>query len=154
MSARPASVGLTVVVPPPATSDVGVFEDSVWSTRSTPTAIDLETTVGLLDRQVTRVELRLGAAWSSESTSVWVRNQHGRFERLVSDANVVAIDTPPGLVRSRVPLSFHVESTPRRPGAPMTIPLEYRLTVGDGDRFSVWSFPSLLRVGDDTVTAR
>jgi hypothetical protein len=96
---------------------------------------------------VTRVELRLGAAWSAESTDVWVQNQRGEFERLLNDAGVVAIDAPPTVVQSRALLRFRVESTPRRLASPMTIPLEYRLTVGDGDRFSVWSVSSSLRVG-------
>lgn len=152
MSARPASVGLTVVVPPRVPSDVGVVEGRVSSIRTTPTAIDLETTVGLLDRPVTRVELRLADAGTADSAGVWVRNQHGEFERLVSNANLVAFDAPPTLTRSRAPLRFRVESTPRRLAAPMLIPLEYRLTAGEGDRFSVWTFSSLLRVGTDTVT--
>src|SRR5262245_17001686 len=89
LSARPASVGLTVVVPPRTQSEAAVVsEGNVSFLRTTPTAIELETTVGLLDRPVTRVELRLGSAWSAETTGVWVQNQRGEFERLLRDDSV------------------------------------------------------------------
>ncbi len=49
-------------------------------------------------------------------------------------------------VGSTDPLRFRVESADHTVVAlPLTIPLEYRLTVGRGDEFSVWSFSSLLR---------
>jgi hypothetical protein len=147
ISARPASVGLTVVVPPRVQSEASVVsQGNVSFLRTTPTAIDLETTVGLLDRPVTRVELRLAAAWSAESTDVWVQNYLGEFERLLRDDSIVALDAPLTVGRSRAPLRLRVESTPRRLASPIVIPLEYRLTVGSGDRFSVWSFSSLLRI--------
>jgi hypothetical protein len=147
ISARPAAVGLTVVVPPRAQSDASVVsQGNVSFLRATPTAIDLETTVGLLDRPVTRVELRLGAAWSAESTDVWVQNHLGEFERLLRDDSVVALDAPLTVARASAPLRLRVESTPRRLASPMVLPLEYRLTVGSGDQFSVWSFSSPLRV--------
>jgi hypothetical protein len=145
-SARPASVGLTVIVPPRVQSVV-VSEGNVSFLRTTPTAIELETTVGLLDRPVTRLELRLGSAWSADSTGVWVQNQRGEFERLLRDESVVTLDAPPTVVRSGAPLRLRVESTLGGLASPMAIPLEYRLTVGSGDEFSVWSFSSLLRVG-------
>jgi hypothetical protein len=148
ISARPASVGLTVVVPSrvqPETS--AVSQGNVLFLRTTPTAIDLETTVGLLDRPVTRVELRLGSAWRAESTGVWVQNHVGEFEQLLKDERVVAFDAPGTAGASSAPLRLRVESQPHRLASPMTIPLEYRLTVGSGDQFSVWSFSSLLRVG-------
>src|SRR6476620_4784632 len=146
--ARPASVGLTVIVPPRVQSEaVVVSEGNVSFLRTTPTAIELEATVGLVDRPVTRLELRLGSAWSADSTGVWVQNQRGEFERLLRDESVVTVDAPPTVVRSGAPLRLRVESTPGRLASPMAIPLEYRLTVGSGDEFSVWSFSSLLRVG-------
>jgi len=148
ISARPASVGLTVIVPPRVQSEaVVVSEGNVSFLRTTPTAIELETTVGLVDRPVARLELRLGSAWSADSTGVWVKNQPGEFERLLRDESVVTVDAPPTVVRSGAPLRLRVESTPGRLASPMAIPLEYRLTVGSGDEFSVWSFSSLLRVG-------
>jgi len=148
ISARPASVGLTVVVPPRMQSEPAVVsEGNVSFLRTTPTAIELETTVGLLDRPVTRVELRLGSTSSAGSTGVWVQNQRGEFERLLRDESVVTLDAPPTVVRSGAPLRLRVESAPGRLASPMLIPLEYRLTVGSGDEFSVWSFSSLLRVG-------
>lgn len=147
ISARPASVGLTVIVPPRLQSEaVVVSKGNVSFLRTTPAAIELETTVGLLDRQVTRIELRLGRTWSADSTGVWVQNQRGEFERLLRDESVVTLDAPPTVVRSEGPLRLRMESTPGRLALPMTIPLEYRLTVGSGDEFSVWSFSSLLRV--------
>ena len=150
MSARPASVGLTVVVPPRNQSEAGVVsEGSVSLVRATPTAIELETMVGLPDRRVTRVELRLGNAWGAESTGVWVQNQYGEFERLLRDDSVVTFDTPLTVVRSGAPLRLRVESTPSGLPTPMVIPLDYRLTVGSGDEFSVWSFSSLLHVGTE-----
>ena len=150
MSARPASVALTVVVPPRNQSAVGVVsEGNVSLVRTTPTAIELETMVGLPDRRVTRVELRLGSAWSAESTGVWVRNQRGEFERLLRDDSVVTFDTPAMVVRSGAPLRLRVESAPGGLASPMVIPLDYRVTVGSGDVFSVWSFSSLLHVGTE-----
>lgn len=150
ISSRPASVGLMVVVPPRPQSEAGVVsEGNVSLLRTAVNAIDLETTVGLIDRPVTRVELRLGAAWSAESTDVWVQNSLGEFERLVRDDSIVALDARAMADRSSAPLRLRVESRAQRLASPMAIPLEYRLTVGSGDQFSVWSFSSLLRVGTE-----
>jgi hypothetical protein len=148
VSARPASVALTVVVPPRSHSDVGVAsEGTVSFIRTAPTAIDFETTVGVMDRSATRLEVRLGAGWNAESTGVWVKNSRGEFERLERENTVVALDVVRTMVGSSVALRFRVESARPRLASPMAIPLEYRLTVGRGDEFSVWSFPSLLQVG-------
>jgi hypothetical protein len=58
---------------------------------------------------------------------------------------IVALDAP--LARSvvRSPLHFRVESA--RPAAlsSLSIPVEYRLTVGTGDEIAVWSFPMVIR---------
>lgn len=150
MSARPASVALTVVVPPrsplnaPASSDASV---SVIGT--TPTTIDLETTVDVMDRSTTRLEVRLGSTWSADSTGVLVKNSRGEFERLSRETSVVAIDATPQLVGSTNPIRFRVESARPRRALPLAIPLEYRLTVGRGDEFSVWSFSSRLQVSTE-----
>jgi len=147
MSARPASVALTVVVPPRAHSNVAVAsEASVSLISTTPTTIDLETTVGGVDRPPTRLEVRLGGAWNAESTVVSVRNSRGEFERLSGQTGVLAIDAMPSLVGSTTALRFRVESARPRRALPPAIPLEYRLTMGRGDEFSVWSFSSLLQV--------
>jgi hypothetical protein len=137
-----------VVVPPRSHSDVGVAsEGTVSFIRTAPTAIDFETTVGVMDRSATRLEVRLGAGWNAESTGVWVKNSRGEFERLERENTVVALDVVRTMVGSSVALRFRVESARPRLASPMAIPLEYRLTVGRGDEFSVWSFPSLLQVG-------
>jgi hypothetical protein len=116
---------------------------------ATPTTIDLETTIGAVDRSPTRLEVRLGGVWNAESTVVSVRNSRGEFERLSGETGVVAIDAMPSMVGSTTALRFRVESArPRRASLP-AIPLEYRLTMGQGDEFSVWSFSSLLQVGTE-----
>ena len=146
-SARPASVALTVVVPPRSTSTLAAAsETSVSLISTTPTTIDFETTVDAMDRPATRLEVRLRGAWNAESTVVSVRNSRGEFERLSGETRVVAIDPMPGGVGSTTALRFRVESARPRRGAPLAIPLEYRITVGRGDEFSVWSFSSLLQV--------
>jgi hypothetical protein len=155
MSARPASVALTVVVPPRAHSIVAAAsEASVSLVSRTPTTIDLEAVVDVMDRSATRLEVRLGGAWNAESTVVSVRNSRGEFERLSGETAVVAIDAMPSMVGSTRALRFRVESAqPRhaslRHASLPAIPLEYRLTVGRSDEFSVWRFSSLLQVGTD-----
>jgi hypothetical protein len=120
---------------------------SVSLISTTPTTIDLETLVDGMDRSATRLEVRLGSAWSEDSTSVLMRNSRGEFERLSTESSVVAIDAMPEMVRSTNALRFRVESAqPRRASLP-AIPLEYRLTVGTGDAFSVWTFSSRLPLG-------
>ena len=75
MTARPASVALTVVVPPRSHPLVAAVSDaSVSLTSTTPTRIDLETAVDVMNRSATRLEVRLGRTWSAESTFVSVRN--------------------------------------------------------------------------------
>src|SRR5262245_55800375 len=101
VSARPASVALTVVVPPRAHSNVAAASEAGVSLISTtPTTIDLETTVGGTDRAPTRLEVRLHGAWSAESTVVSVRNSRGEFERLSGQTGVVAIDAMPSVTGS------------------------------------------------------
>jgi hypothetical protein len=78
-----------------------------------------------------------------------MRNSRGEFERLSRETSVVAIDAMPESVASTNAFRFRIESAqPRRTPVP-AIPLEYRLTVGRGDEFSVWSFSSVLLVGTE-----
>ncbi len=150
VSRRPASVALTVVVPPRSLSSAAASSDgSVVLMGTTPTTLDLETTVDVADRSTTRLEVRLGRAWSADSTGVLVRNSRGQFERLSRQTTVVAIDAMPQLIGSTNALRFRVESARSRRALPLEIPLEYRLTVGRGDEFSVWTFSSLLQVGTE-----
>lgn len=144
---RPASVGLTVVVPPRTTFDPSfTSEGSVSLLGATPHAIDLEAIVGVANRPAARIEVRLAAGWDADSTQVWVQNRRGEFERLLREASIVAIDGPLHLAVPRSSLHFRVESSRPLAVSALAIPLEYRLTIGGGDEFSVWSFPSLLRV--------
>jgi hypothetical protein len=144
---RPASVALTVVVPPRSAFDAGVTsEEKVSLIGISPSAIDLEAIVGLANRSATRIEVRLARNWDTDSTQVWVQNRHGQFERLLRDASIVALDGPRHLATPRASLHFRVESSQPLAVSSLAIPLEYRLTVGGGDEFSVWSFPALLRV--------
>jgi len=148
MSARPTSVALTVVVPPHSQSTVA-RNASVSVIGTTPTTIDLETTIHVTDRSATRLEVRLGEAWSADSIAVSVRNSRGEFEQLSRETSVVAIDATPTMAGSTNALRFRVESVRPHRASPPAIPLEYRLTLGQGDEFSVWSFSSLLPVGTE-----
>jgi hypothetical protein len=144
---RPVSVALTVVVPPrPASDPTITTEGRVSLVGATPTAVDLETSVGLANRRAARIEIRLGANWNADSTSIWVRNRRGEFERLLRDASIVALDAPGQVTSARSPLHFRIESSRPLVVSSLAVPLEYRVTVGGGDEFSVWSFASLLRV--------
>jgi hypothetical protein len=146
LSARPASVALTVVVPPHAPPRSGVTADGGATVISrTSTAVDLETRVGLGDRPTSRIEVRLGAAWNTDSARVWVRNRNGTFEQLLRNAMIVALDSPPTHSAAPSPLYFRVESTRPIALSSLAIPVEYRLTVGAGDEIAVWSFPTLIR---------
>ena len=147
VSARPASVALTVVVPPrPSANLAASANGSVSFISATPTTIDLEAMVHGLDPSASRLEVRLGGEWSADSAGVLVRNARGEFERLSRGTGVVAIDALPIMVGSTNTIRFRVASAqPRRSPFP-AIPLEYRLTVGRGEEFQVWSFTSLLQV--------
>jgi hypothetical protein len=146
LSTRPASVALTVVVPPLAPPVGGVVTDgSATVLGRTSTAVDLETMVGLGDHLTSRIEVRLGAAWTTDSARVWVRSRNGTFEQLLSNTMIVALDAP--LARSvvRSPLHFRVESARPLALPSLSIPVEYRLTVGTGDEIAVWTFPTVIR---------
>ena len=145
-SSRPASIDLTVTVPP-RTFDASVAREGKASLVSaTPTAIDLEMLVGLTNRPATRIEVRLGPTWNEDSTQVWVRNPQGEFEQLLRNGSIVALDTSQRGRTEQSPLRFRVESSRPLVVSTLAIPVEYRLTVGAGDEFSVWSFSSLLRL--------
>jgi len=147
VSARPASVDLTVVVPPRPHSNVFASSGASASIVGvTSTTIDLETTVDVIDPSASRLEVRLGGAWRADSTAVLVRNSRGEFERLSREATVVAIDAMPRIAGSTNAIRFRVESAAPHRARPPAIPLEYRLTVGRGDEFSVWRFSSLLQI--------
>ncbi len=148
LSARPASVSLTVVVPTRPSADGAVAtEGAVTLLGATRTAIDLETVMRLPNQPPTRVEVSLAPAWNVDSGRVWVRNQRGEMEPLVSGGAAGVVPSPstggvPARLRLRVePGRFFDRS--------LTLPLEYRVRVGSGDEFSVWTFPSLLRVAPE-----
>ncbi len=148
-SARPASVALTIVVPSHAPPVGATMDGSATVISRTSTAVDVQTMVGLGDRPTSRIEVRLDPAWDANSARVWVRNRNGTFERLMSNATVVALDA--SLAQSSLapsPLHFRVESGPRAAPSSLTIPVEYRLTVGAGDAIAVWTFPTLIRFDD------
>jgi hypothetical protein len=153
VSKRPASVSLTVFVPPRSLENQGLAtEGSVSLVRTSPGAVDLETAVGLLNRPAARVEVRLGGAWTQDSAHVLVQNRRGEFELLARNASVIAHDGPTLFATPVSPLKLRVESSRPLDGTELLIPLEYRLTVGTGDEFSVWTFPSVLRVGPTSGT--
>ena len=152
VSKRPASVSLTVFVPPRSLADRGLAtEGSVSLVKTSPDAIDLETAVGLINRPAARVEVRLGRAWAQDSARVLIENRRGEYERLATYENVVAFDGPPSAMAPSM-LKVRVESSQPLGGSELLIPLEYRLTVGSGDTFSVWTFPSVLRVDPGSLT--
>jgi len=148
-SARPASVGLTVVVPPRGVSERGGTSGGAVSLiRRTATAVDFETMVGLGHQPASRIEVRLGQSWSAASTRVLIRDERGEYQQLGRDVDVVARD--PSAQRAGTtwsPIRFRVESSAPLDSASLVIPVEYRLTVGRGDEFSVWRVSSVLRLG-------
>jgi len=147
LSARPASVSLTVVVPShPQPVAALTAEGGVTVVQRGATTFDVETMVGLAGRSASRVEVRLGMSGSPDSARVLVRNRNGEFEPLGADASVVAIDTPSRLAHGPSPLQFRIASSNSHP-APLAIPVEYRITVGASDQITVWTVPSFIRVG-------
>ena len=146
LSARPASVSLTVVVPSHPHAGAALTTDGgATVVQRGATTLNVETMVGLVERPASRVEVRLGPGWSADSARVLVRNRNGEFERLASDASVVAMDTPAWLGHGPSALQFRI-TTSNPVAARVAIPVEYRITVGASDQFTVWTFPSLVRV--------
>ena len=145
MSARPASVSLTVVVPPRSNALSGVAIDNrARLIAHSATAFDLETMVELVDRPTSRLEVRRGAGWTADAPRVWVRNQRGEFEPLDAGTSVVAVDAPGVLARTQSMLQFRVDATGVE-SARVAVPVEYRIVVGEGDQIAVWRFTSLIR---------
>ena len=145
ISARPASVSLTVVVPPRANELSGVAIDNrATLIARTATSVDLEKMVGLVDRPTSRVEVRRGAGWSADAPRVWARNQRGEFEPLNASASVVAVDTPGSLAQLQSALQFRVDAS-HVESLNIAVPIEYRITVGEGDQIAVWRFTSIVR---------
>jgi len=148
LSSRPAAVALTVIVPPRTWSgDAFAAGTDARIVRRAGNVVDFETTVGVGDRPMSRVEVRLDRVPAADSTRVWVRNSSGTFERLGAGTAVIAIDVPMDRAVPSAAVMFRIE--PDRPRAPssVTIPVEYRLRVGTGDRTAVWSFTSRVRPG-------
>ena len=144
MSARPASVSLTVVVPARSNETSGLAIDNHTTLIGrTGTTFDLEKMVGLVDRPTTRVEVRRGEGWSPNAPRVWVRNRRGEFELLQTGASVVAVDTPGFLAQTQSALQFRVQAD-RDDAANVAVPIEYRITVGEGDQIAVWRFTSMI----------
>lgn len=147
VSARPASVSLTVVVPPRSGVDRGVAsEGAVALLATTSNAVDFETIVSLTTRAPARIEVRLAPTWNADAGRLWIRNQRGEFEPLMSGGPAVAVDAPSVETGAPSPLRLRLESNRSHGRSSLTVPLEYRVKVGTGDEFSVWSFPSLLRI--------
>ena len=145
-SARPASVSLTVVVPPrPDVLVPVVAAQPVNVVRVGATAIDLETSITMGDRVPTRVEVSLGRDWASDATRVWVKNARGEMVRLATHDRVLAFDQAVGAAVSPS-VRFHVESDRPFATPAFDVPVEYRVRIGTGDAVSTWTFASSLRV--------
>ncbi|HEX6048581.1 MAG TPA: hypothetical protein VFZ21_04910 [Gemmatimonadaceae bacterium] len=147
-SARPASVSLTVVVPPRGQSTMllGPVEPLTVVRRSA-NAMDVEASIDLGGRPATRTEVSLGRMWRGDSTRVWVRNSRGDLERLVAGNHVIALDRPTGGATEPPAIQFFIEGDDGLVGATTGIPLEYRIRVPSGDAAATWTFATVLRVG-------
>jgi hypothetical protein len=77
---------------------------------------------------------------------VLVQNRAGEFETLGGD-HPVALFVPVATrsdARSR--LTFRVE-TDTTIAQRVSVPVEYRITVGDGDQIAIWTVPAVLDLG-------
>jgi len=143
LSSRPASIALTVVVPPRELAELTNIEHATLH-GSGDVARDVQAVIGIANRPASRIEVRLGADWASTSARVLVQNRAGDFEPLDS-TRTVAATVPATAVGARSRLRFRLES--ERPlAATVSIPIEYRVTVGEGDQIAIWTFPSVLQV--------
>jgi hypothetical protein len=146
-SARPGAVSLTVVVPSrlaPGASLTG--DDRSTVLHRSVNMLDVETMIGVAERPASRIEVRLGRGWTSDSAHVLVRNRNGQFEPLDSGARVIALDTPAAFSRVRTPLRFRVASNQSMPMT-LAIPVEYRITVGTADQIAIYTYPSVIQLG-------
>ena len=145
-SARPASVSLTVVVPPRLDATVPIVAaQPVSIVRVGANAIDLETSLVMRDRVPSRVEVSLGRGWPGGATRVWVRNVHGDLERLATHHRIIAFDQAAGAA-ALPSVRFHVESDQPFATPAFDLPIEYRVRIGTGDTVSTWTFASSLRI--------
>ena len=143
LSARPVSVALTVIVPP-RESNLTTFDAMVI--RRTASSIDIETMVGVAGQPASRIEIRRGSGWSPDMPRVLVQNRAGEFETLGGE-HPVALFVPVAMrpdARSR--LTFRVE-TDTTMAQRVSVPVEYRITVGAGDQIAVWTVPAVLDLG-------
>jgi hypothetical protein len=145
VSSRPASIALNVVVPSRASGELATIDDVTVINR-TDSALDVQAIVGIANRTASRVEVRLGAGWSPDSTRVLVQNRTGEFEPLASATPIIAATTPASSTDPRSRLRFRLESERRMP-AGLSIPIEYRVTLGQGDQIAVWTVPARLHIG-------
>lgn len=115
-SAHPASVSLTVVVPARASSvALMVNGETLRVVRRGPHAIDIETSIGIIDRPATRVEVSLGRARSANAPPVRVWNSRGRAEECQAPAR--GADTADRIAGERAERGRRVRRTGGRDSA-------------------------------------
>ena len=154
MSARPAAVSLSVVVPPRVSPSAPLtLDDRTTLLHRGAATLDVETMIGVADRPASRIEVRLGRGWADDSAQVMVENHRGEFEALGGAAAVVALDVPSGMSRERATLRFRVAGGGAA-SAFLAIPVEYRITVGSADQVAIYSFPSFIQVAAPSADAR
>ena len=146
MSARPAAVSLTVVIPSRLSPGAALtLDDGTTLLHRGAATLDVETMIGVADHPASRIEVRLGRAWADDSARVMVENHRGEFEALGGAAGVVALDVPSGIGRERATLRFRVAGSSAA-SATLAIPVEYRITVGSADQIAIYSFPSVIQL--------
>ena len=138
VSSRPAAVNLTVVVPSRAPSNGVMTSDGIVSLVRSAGGTEIETRIGLVNREPARIEVRLGSTWRAESTRVWVRNAMGAFQPLIYGTGIIAVDSPFTLRGRKCSFSPRLERHHRIAGR---YPARVPLTVGSGDEFSGVEFP-------------
>jgi hypothetical protein len=146
VSARPASVSLTVVVPPRESAEPLAAVEPLSIVHRSANALDVEAAVGIRGRSATRVEVSLGGEWRADAAQVWVRNTRGDLERLDNHARVIALDQPAGGAVGATTVRLLVEPGGLLPGATLAVPLQYRVRVGSGETAATWTFTSVLRL--------
>jgi hypothetical protein len=146
-SAHPASVSLTVVVPARASSVAPMVNgETLRVVRRGPHAIDIETSIGIIDRPATRVEVSLGRARPRECPTGPGVEQSRRVGATVPNERVIALDRPAALAAVQPSVRFHVESDRRWSNSLFDLPVEYRVRTGSGDAVSTWTFASSVRL--------
>ena len=148
VSTRPASIALTVIVPPRAVASPATVERAAVL-RQSASALDVQAMVGVATGAASRIEVRLAAAWRTDSTRVLVQNAKGEFEALGVDTPIIAATAPVSGEGSRSFVRFRLESERPLSAATVSVPIEYRITVGHGERITIWSFPAFLHVGGE-----